>query len=73
MKLCTHKRKPGHKPTADCFGCWLKWMEERPDAVITAKDMRRILVNALGFPTLKNIAWDAYQDKLERQISEKRT
>lgn len=70
MAPCRHKRKPGHKPVADCIECWFRWMEGNPEAVITAKDLRRILVHALGFPTLKNIAWDAYRDTLERRVEQ---
>jgi len=68
MKPCSHKRKPGHKPVADCFDCWITWMEESPDAVITAKDFRRIMVGALDVTMIKSIAWDAYRDLLERKI-----
>lgn len=51
MIPCHPKRKPGHKPSADCLVCWLSWMEEKPDAVITAGDLRRILQQAVGITT----------------------
>lgn len=65
---CTHKRKKGHKPTADCLDCWTSWMEESPDAIITAKDFRRIMVVAVGIREVKMAAWAAYSDMLWKKV-----
>lgn len=43
-------------------------MSDNPDAVITAKDLRRILIYALNIETVKDIAWDTYRDYLERKL-----
>lgn len=71
MSKCSkHNRKPQHKPKADCLECWSNYMSDNPDAVITAKDLRRILIYALNIETVKDIAWDAYRDYLERKVGE---
>ncbi len=36
-----HKRKG--KPLAVCLNCWLEYLEENPEAIITGKDLRRLL------------------------------
>lgn len=65
---CNHKRKIGYKPTADCLSCWTAWMEEMPNAVITAKDFRRIMIIAINIGSLKKAAWAAYSDMLWKKV-----
>ena len=42
MCTCTHKRKCGRKPNADCWSCWQAYLQECPNAIITATTLRRI-------------------------------
>ena len=69
---CKHKRKKYRKPIADCLNCWIQYMTECPDAFITAKDLRRILIHALNIEMIKNIAWAGYRDYLEREMEKER-
>lgn len=49
--MCNHKRKFGHKPNASCKFCWYKFLTEKPDNVITARDLSRFL-QAVGFKVM---------------------
>lgn len=72
MGICKHKRKQYHKPKADCLNCWIQYMTECPYALITAKDLRRILVYALNIEMIKDIAWASYRDYLERDMEKEK-
>lgn len=69
MNNCSkHKRKPQHRPSADCLDCWLDYMADNPDAIITAKDLRRVLDKAMNIQLVVKITWNNYRDYLERGI-----
>lgn len=46
-----HKRKIGNRPNSNCLLCWREWFKEKPNEVITSKDMERIL-DAIGIGVL---------------------